>query len=173
MLTFYLGSLSKLKYEAVQQVLSEYNVEAKVIPYKVDSGVPLTPLQDETYIGAKNRAYALLREINDENSAYVGLESGIVNRYNTLFEETACVILYKGKEYVGYSSGIRIPDHIILEMSKGRKHYEILDEIGKEKGINPKDTWGIYTNFRLTRKTELKEAFRNALITLITDSNLP
>ncbi|BCU71252.1 inosine/xanthosine triphosphatase [Stygiolobus caldivivus] len=172
MLTLYLGSLSKLKYEAAQEVLSEYNVKAKVIPYKVDSGVPLTPLQDETYIGAKNRAYALMGEINDENSAYVGLESGLVNRYNTLFEETVCVILYKGKEYVSYSSGIKIPDHIIFAISKGRKHYEILNEIGKEKSVNPKDTWGIYTNFRLTRKIELKEAFRNALINLITDNNL-
>ncbi|WP_009991031.1 hypothetical protein, partial [Saccharolobus solfataricus] len=63
-------------------------------------------------------------------------------------------------------------DHIIFEISKGRKHYEILNEIIKEKSVNPKDTWGIYTNFRLTRKTELKEAFRNALITLIIDNNL-
>ncbi|QPG50820.1 hypothetical protein [Saccharolobus solfataricus] len=39
MLALYLGSLSKLKYEAVQEVLSEYNIKAKAIPYKVDSGV--------------------------------------------------------------------------------------------------------------------------------------
>ncbi|WP_409333413.1 hypothetical protein [Saccharolobus solfataricus] len=53
-----------------------------------------------------------MREINDENSAYVGLESGIANMYNTLFEETVCVILYKGKEYVSYS-GVFSCSHLI------------------------------------------------------------
>ena len=170
MLTLYLGSSSKLKLEAMQEVLAEYKINAKIIPRNVDSGVPLTPLQDETYVGARNRAYALMKEIKDESSAYVGLESGLVNRYNSLFEETVCVILYKGKEFAAYSSGIKVPAFILKEMDKGKNHYEVLDEIGEKMNVNPKDTWGIYTNFLLTRKMELKEAFRNALVELLTDS---
>jgi non-canonical (house-cleaning) NTP pyrophosphatase len=172
----YLGSVSKVKYEAINEVINEYLKEVrkifgepKVIPNNVESGVDITPVNEETYIGAKNRAYNLYKLIKDENSAYLGLESGLAQRFGSIFEETVCVILFKGMEYVGYSSGIKVPDYIVKRLENGEKHYEVLSEIARRRGLNPKDTWGIYTNLILSRKIELKEAFRNALLTLISE----
>jgi hypothetical protein len=50
-----------------------------------------------------------------------------------------------------------------------KPHYKILKELEKESKIHSKDTWAHYSKNRLSRKESIKEAFRNAFLSLIND----
>ncbi len=166
-----LGTKSELKLHAIQKILARYGegqpyqIETEDIP----SQVPHTPFNDQTYEGAKNRAYTLHKEHQQEYDLYIGVESGLVERENNLFEECWCVIFDKdGKEYVGYSSGFMLPQAILERMHKGEAHSDIMAEMDKEMNLQQKDTWAIYSQNRLKRNTSIQEAFRNAFLSINT-----
>lgn len=167
------GTTSQLKIQALNQAISFinskklYNTKNIVIETKeTESGVPPTPYNDETLLGARNRIRSLTNESAD---LYIGLESGLIERDNTLFEECWCVIQDKGgKEYIGISSAIQLPDIVIKELKAKRKHTDILDELGERLNISSKDTWGVYTKGSLSRSICMVEACRNALVSYFT-----
>jgi len=127
--------------------------------------VPSTPREKQTFDGATNRATDS-RSNNPDANFYIGIESGLVNRYGIDFEETWCCITnYDDQRYYGYSSGLKIPDYILSEMKRhGLEHYALYDKLGEEKGIDVKETWGTYTGGKLLRSVSLEEAARNALL---------
>ena len=65
---------------------------------------------------------------------YVGLESGLVERYGHIYEEAwSCAITNKGKEYFGYSSGLKVPDYILKRMDELKlEHCMAMEIIEKE-----------------------------------------
>lgn len=130
----------------------------------VPSGVPDTPWDEETKRGAENRAKEIIAAHPDVYA--IGLESGLVNRYEKTYEEAWCCIVHQGKEYLGYSSGLMLPAIVTQEMAdSGEEHGPTLRKIRKQIGIeNDKDTWGLYTGYQLMRTVSLEEALRNALI---------
>lgn len=132
--------------------------------FKAASGVPETPYGKETYVGANNRAQHCTE--GGKASYYVGLESGLVKRYGSIYEEAWCaVIANDGSRYYGYSSGLRIPDYILNEMKrKELKHFEVMALLQEKHGILPNDTWGNYSANMITRENSLEEAVRNAFI---------
>lgn len=167
------GTTSKIKLRALEEVLEQFIsiikpvVECTLLPYEVESLVPDTPFAHETYRGAKNRAKALLDRHNSEGDLYVGLESGLLDREGQIFEECWCVILtLDGKEYKAYSSGLMLPEHVIEGMRAGKTHIEVLNELSKDFGGSSKDTWSLYSKGALSRVEGIKEAFRNALLTI-------
>lgn len=170
----YLASTSSLKKTAIQYILRSLSRKQvltggdQVITENIASGVPLTPFEEETFMGAKQRALKLSQQHPDPESCFVGLESGLVKRHGSLFEECWCVLLdSEGNEYVGYSSGYSLPKKIREYMKKGGKHLDALGKLEKELGISQKDTWAIYTKNVMGRKTSVKEAFRNAFLAFI------
>jgi non-canonical (house-cleaning) NTP pyrophosphatase len=163
------GTKSKLKIEAVQEIASMYLIhQPTIIGYEVESGVPSTPFNEQTYQGAKNRAYYLYKQKSTNvNCLCLGLESGLVYREGYLFEECWCVIIdNKGKEYVGYSSGFKLPEDIVVRIESGETHLTIMTEKGQELDIHEKDTWAIYSNNKLLRSISIKEAIRNTLLSI-------
>lgn len=170
----YLATISHLKKAALQDVLQEL-VNQRVIAdtyqimsHDIISKVPLTPLENETFSGAKQRAVHLYQQHPGIGSCYIGLESGLVTRYEILFEECWCFLLdNQGNEYVGYSSGYPIPQQIREHMKIGRGHIHILNQLADKLNIPQKDTWAIYTNNLIGRKTSIKEAFRNAFLSYV------
>ena len=168
-----LGTKSEIKQKALREVLTQYQgvlaflKDFKVIPYEVESLVPMTPYNSQTLQGARNRSKALLSKYIDEGDLFVGLESGLVEREEMLFEECWCVICDKTeKEHIGYSSGIFLPEHITSEMEKGKTHPEVLEKIAEEIGLNHQDTWSIYSQGKISRTESIKEAFRNELLSI-------
>jgi hypothetical protein len=70
-------------------------------------------------------------------------------------------------EYLGYSSGLRVPDLILSHMrSSGRPHYEVMAALEAERQL-PHDTWSNYSGGILTRQISLEEAVRNAVVQLV------
>jgi non-canonical (house-cleaning) NTP pyrophosphatase len=95
----------------------------------------------------------------------------LVKRYSFWFEECWCCLIYKNKFYYGYSSGLSLPK-IVLKKLKEKKHVEIMKELEQKNKILSKDTWAHYSNNKISRKESIKEAFRNALISLLNENKL-
>ena len=56
-------------------------------------------------------------QVGGEADYYVGIESGLVERYGPYFEEAwAVIIAGDGKEQIGYSSGLVLPQIVVDEL---------------------------------------------------------
>ena len=134
---FVIGSTSERKIKIAEEIIRELfkDGRAEVKGYAAVSGVPNTPYDQQTFDGAKNRALDLRSHIKDADY-YIGLESGLVERYGHLYEEAwAAVINNDGKEFFGYSSGLKVPDYILRRMDELKmEHCEAMTIIEKENG---------------------------------------
>jgi non-canonical (house-cleaning) NTP pyrophosphatase len=161
------GSDSERKQRVCRETFARF-FPGQVTPESVlrcaaESGVPPTPHGEQTFAGARNRAWHSRR--HGPADFYVGLESGLVERHGQLFEEAwACVLAADGREYAGYSSGLRVPDGVARRMREsGRAHHQVMEEIERELAL-PHDTWSNYTEGVLVREVSLHEALRNAVV---------
>lgn len=169
---FYIGTNNVRKIESARKVLTEvlgtdgFTISGKDVP----SGVGETPHDEDTMLGAQNRAQALIQL--DDCEFGIGLESGLVERYGHIYEEAWCCVSGAEKTTYGYSSGLTVPDLITRRMkNEGLEHFEVLRDIKlllPEKG--EKDTWGNYSALRLTRALSFEEALRNALVQMFAPS---
>ena len=162
-----IGTKNQKKIKAVQavfeQVLGSSNIE--IIAHDAPSCVPEAPQDHETLDGAMNRA----RECEKMDGAdfYVGIESGLVERYNNFFEEAWAVIIpANGEPLLGYSSGLMLPNIVATRIRTGEKHNEIMKDYDKlfARYNDNNDTWSRYTGGNISRQISLDEAVRNALI---------
>ncbi|HVV14826.1 MAG TPA: inosine/xanthosine triphosphatase [Candidatus Paceibacterota bacterium] len=160
-----IGSESKRKIEVAERTLRQFfKDELEVLGYKALSGVPETPYDKETFDGARNRALDAKVHAPDAE-LYVGMESGLIERYGHIFEEAWSVILAGGKEYFGYSSGLKVPDFILAKMNALKMpHSEVMGMLEKEYDLPPSDTWKTYSGGTILREISLEESLRNALI---------
>jgi len=166
---FIIGSASERKINISKEVIQELfkNEEITVEGYAAKSGMPETPFDQETFDGAKNRALDSKTHANDKDF-WIGLESGLVERYGHIFEEAwAAVIDKEGKEFYGYSSGLKVPDYILQKMAERKlSHSELMSEIEIEFDL-PNETWGNYSGGMISREVSLKEALRNAILQIV------
>lgn len=163
-----LGSASDRKIKTVEQAFKSLTSEEIVVAgFKADSKVPETPYDKQTFDGAKNRAEHSKK--GGKADFYVGLESGLVDRYGSLYEEAWCVaIAQDGREYYGYSSGLKLPDYVIGEMKRlNKEHCDVMTILEERHGKLPNDTWGSYSAGMITRENSLFEAVRNAFIQIL------
>src|SRR3989338_11234067 len=167
-LNIVVGTTSNKKIDIVKKVFLEFfkNDEITTEGYPAESGVPETPWNEETLRGALNRASTSKAKVDGDY--YVGLESGLVERYGHVYEEAWCAIVTKdGKEYFGYSSGLKVPDYLLNKMKEmNLKHYELLNLLDKKSQLLHKDTWANYSGGLISREIGLEESIRNALVQL-------
>ena len=164
------GSTSERKITTVRNVITSLELEAEVTGFAANSSVPSTPWDEQTHDGARNRAQNC-RQTDPTAELCIGLESGLVIRYGEAYEEAwACVIDTRGRNFLGYSSGLRLPQTVINQMNQtGQTHQDVMTILRQDRGLpgDTKDTWGDYTGGQLLRDTSLEEALRNALIQAI------
>ncbi len=167
-----IGSLNKVKVEAIKEVFAQYPLfaDAEFFPKGVKPGVSSQPMGFEEILkGARNRSF----EACNGNELGVGIEGGFVKVPETktgymLFE--ACAI-FDGKQYhLGMTSGFEQPKEVMrlilqknLELSDAWRLAGLTEKkkIGEEEG-----TIGILTKGRINRKEYTKQAVMNALIHL-------
>ena len=91
------------------------------------------------------------------------MESGLIERYGHIYEEAWSVVITKdGKEFNGYSSGLKVPDFILNKMDEMKmEHSDVMTIIEDEYGKLPNDTWGTYSGGTILREVSLEEALRN------------
>lgn len=160
-----IGTKNQAKIQIVTTVLNELFPDEthSVSGIDIDSGVPGSPRDEETKIGAENRARAAATKSADYG---IGIESGLVERYGIWFEEAWVCVVHDGKTYFGYSSGLPIPEHVLKVMREndfrhGLAMRKILEQLNRP---DERDTWGTYSDKLILRDVSLQEALRNALI---------
>jgi len=167
---FIIGSVSEKKIKIAEEIIQELFKDGEIIVegYAANSGMPETPYDQQTVDGARNRALDAQSNIKDANY-YIGLESGLAERYGRLYEEAwAVVVNSDNKEFFGYSSGLKVPDYILRRMDELKiEHCDAMTIIENEHGKLPNDTWGTYSGGMIARAVSLKESLRNALIQVV------
>lgn len=169
------GTKSERKLTNVKKVLAVIlkQESISIVSYPANSNVPETPWDKETFVGARNRALDS-KNNNAKADYYIGVESGLVERYGHIYEEAwTCVISKDNKEYFGYSSGLKVPDYILKKMEEHKlPHYLIFAKLNNhfEKDINS-DTWSQYSGKMLLREISLEESLRNALVQIFSPEN--
>lgn len=169
---FVIGTANSDKVKATQVVLDALLQDAVVKGVEVSSGVSESPWNEETKQGAFNRADKLLT-LFPTTDYTIGLEAGLSERFDDVFEEVWCCLKSKTKTVYGYSSGLKVPDYITSRMKQEKlKHYEVMRLLRKELGQpNDRDTWGNYSHKMLVRSVGFEEALRNALVQIFAPSD--
>ncbi len=171
---FIVGSTNKRKIEVARKTIGQFFKieEIEISGCQVDSKVPETPYDKETFDGARNRASGAQNQVPDCDF-FIGLESGLIERYGHIFEEVWAVVLTKdSKEFLGYSSGLKVPDYILKKMDDMKmNHCDVMEILEKELKKSESDTWGLYSGDSITRDVSLEEALRNAFIQIKSKAN--
>jgi non-canonical (house-cleaning) NTP pyrophosphatase len=165
------GTQNKRKIAAVQSVVDSLLKDGGVFVSgcAAESEVRDTPLDAETKDGAINRAKnSALCE--PEADMYIGIESGLVQRYGEWFEEVWVAAIYQGRTCTAYSSGLALPQVVSEQLDANvQNHSHIMDALRAEHEIDVHaelgiDTWGNYTGNKVVREVGLEEAVRNTLV---------
>ena len=165
------GTENKRKIEAVEKVVNVMKIhnDHTVVGCAVESQVSDTPLGSKTKDGAINRARNA-QAYDSSYEMYIGIESGLVERYGEFFEEVWVAVLYKDVIYTSYSSGIKLPKIVSEKLSSDVKnHIEIMQDLREKNDIDSQhplgvDTWGNYTGNKIAREVGIEEAPRNSLV---------
>ena len=156
------GSSNPVKTEAVRAVMERIFGEVMLTSYNVDSGVPEQPWGEETCKGAENRAKAAMGECD----LAIGIEAGVFEVYDGLYDVQHCVILDKnGRMTIGMSSGFRYPDDIIELLRKGMTVGEAMKQLYTKDSRGRKEgAVGVLSKGLLDRKTLTEQSVLAAMI---------
>ena len=130
------GSANPVKIAAVRAVLTSVLPKVEVRGVAVPSGVPDQPFGDEeTQQGARQRAQAALVAAADA-SLGVGLEGGVValpgGRLRTC--AWAVVVDREGREGVGGSLSMPLPDQVATRIRQGEELGHAMDAVAHTTG---------------------------------------
>ncbi len=162
------GSTNPVKVNATKIAFQKYFKDVEVEGLKVKSDVSNQPFNEETFIGAENRAKALKEIAKSENKYadfYVGIEGGVIKLYNKWFAFGVTCILSNNKKDnkesvndnkegndneqrsnyesrdskgIGTSPLFELPDSIIHELKNGKELGEVIDEIAHDNNTKQK-----------------------------------
>lgn len=163
-----IGTKNPGKIEGARQAFEKYfdNVEVEGIP--VSSDVGDQPVNEEIFLGAKNRVKNLkkyAKENNIEADFYVASEAGITDLLGNWIDINAAVVEDKeGFKTVGTSQGFEIPEKYVEEIKEtelGKVMDKVFNghELAKGKGGISLLTKDVISRIDLTRN-----AFIMALI---------
>lgn len=163
------GSKNPVKIESVKEAFSKYFDDVEAEGIEVNSGVSVQPVNDETYIGAQNRAFNLY-ELNKENNLgadfFVGIEGGIAKQYNRWFAFGCMCIIDKEKNSgFGNSPHFELPEGIVKKLLGGIELGDVMDKIMNEQNTKQRGgAIGFFTNGVMSRKELYIEGLKVALI---------
>ncbi|MFH1316039.1 MAG: inosine/xanthosine triphosphatase [Candidatus Woesearchaeota archaeon] len=163
------GSENPVKIDAVKEAFSKYFDNIEIQGHKVSSDVPDQPLNDDTFIGAKNRALHLKRLDNEKSLSadfFVGIEGGIIELNSTWFAFGAmCIIDKDGNIGLGTTSLFQLPEQMIDNLLQGKELGDVIDKITGEHNSKQKNgAIGYFTKNIITRKSYYVNGIIKALI---------
>jgi inosine/xanthosine triphosphatase len=131
------GSNNPVKIDAVKEAFGLHFANVDVLARPVESKVPDQPVNNETYIGARNRALKLLDINSSENlgAAFcVGIEGGIMQIFNKWFGFGCMCIMDENKnEGFGTSAHFEIPAEVLQRLIAREELGDVMDDIMKRK----------------------------------------
>lgn len=151
------GSRNPVKLIAVEETFSLYFNPIEVVGISVESNVSDQPINDDTYIGAENRAMRL-QSIDQEQSLgadfFIGIEGGIQKTYNKWFAFGAmCIIHSSGKKSFGTSAHFELPEIVTKQLLNGKELGHVMDDIMQQENTKQKGgAIAYFTNGKMNRK---------------------
>ena len=163
-----IGTKNPGKIEGAKKALSYYykDIEIKGIP--VESDVGEQPVNDEIYIGAKNRVKNLKKYCNNNNieaDLYLGIESGITNSLGRwLITNIAVIEDNNNFESYGTSPSFPVPERLVKDVINSDLSKAMDKVLGEDKERHNK-AGGIQllTHNKVTRIDLTEMAFTMAL----------
>ncbi|MEG8946731.1 inosine/xanthosine triphosphatase [Rosettibacter firmus] len=163
------GSTNPVKIESVREAFSCYFENIEVEGKDIKSGVSAQPINEETFLGAQNRAVNLkyLSEKENLNSDFfVGIEGGIIKLFNRWFAfGCMCIINKEGKISFGTSPHFELPEIVVEKLLNGKELGDVMDELTNQKNSKQKNgAIGFFTNGVMNRKELYVEGLKVAII---------
>lgn len=161
------GSANPVKVEAVRNVMERIFGQVRIFAYDVPSGVPEQPFGEQTPEGAKNRAKAALHD----HTLSVGIEAGVFEMFDTLYDFQYCAILDReGRYTIGTGSGFRYPDSVVELVRKGKTVGEAMKIVyGETNAGKTMGAIGILSKGQLDRRSLTEQSVLAAMIPRIWD----
>ena len=156
-----IGSKNPVKIRAVKNAFNKFFNEFELVSLSAPSNVSNMPMSLKEMIeGARNRAiYSIKKEDADFG---VGLEGGCEEIDGKIFLEGIVIVVDKnGKEGIGRSAAVNLPELFIKEIKKGKELGEVIDEITNQKNSKQK---GGAVSFLTSDKLKREDEFTNAVI---------
>lgn len=163
------GSKNPVKIASVEEAFSNYFEKLEVVGVEVDSRVSVQPVNDETFIGAQNRA-AKLFELNQQENLgaefFVGIEGGIAKQFERWFAfGCMCIIDKEAKVGFGMSPHFELPQAVVEKLLQGIELGDVMDEIMNQQNTKQKNgAIGFFTNGIMNRKELYIEGLKVAII---------
>ena len=139
----------------------------KMFPICVPSEVPEQPFGEQTPEGAKNRA----RNAMNGHTLSVGIEAGVFEMFDTLYDIQYCAILDRdGRFTIGTGSGFRYPDKVVEEVRNGLTVGEAMKKVYGENDVGKSQgAIGILSKGILDRKSLTEQSVLAAMLPRIWD----
>lgn len=163
------GSRNPVKLASVKEAFTEYFGNVEAVGIEVDSGVATQPINEEIFIGAKNRAMNL-KEINDQQKLnaefFIGIEGGIVKQFDKWFAfGCMCIVDNEGRVGFGTSPHFELPQAVVDKLLQGIELGDVMDEITNQQNTKQKNgAIGFFTNGVMNRKELYIEGLKVAVI---------
>lgn len=165
------GSQNPVKLEATKEAFSAYFDTVEVTGIGVSSNVSNQPVDDETFAGARNRAFELKRidEARDFNAEFfVGIEGGIKKLFHRWFTfGVMCIMDSTGRTGYGTAPFFELPSSITEKLLKqdGTELGDAIDSlIGGKNTKEKQGAVGYFTNGVVDRKRYYVDGLLVALI---------
>ena len=163
------GSKNPVKIASVEEAFKNYYSDITVMGIEVESGVSIQPVNDETFLGAQNRATRLKELNNAENlggDIFVGIEGGIAKQFDKWFAfGCMCIIDKEGKIGFGLSPHFELPHSIIEKLLHGTELGDVMDEIMNQQNTKQHHgAIGFFTNGVMNRKELYIEGLKVAVV---------
>ena len=162
-----IGTRNPGKIEGARRAFSHYFDDFEIEGVNVSSDVGDEPVNDEIYIGAKNRVKNLkkyAKENNIDADFYIGSESGITNSLGKWMIVNIGVIEDNaGVEGFGASPAFPVPDKYVDEIIKTDLG-KVMDKLFSEENLaKGKGGVSLLTKDVISRIDQTEEAFVMAL----------
>lgn len=162
-----IGTKNPGKIEGAKEAFRSFFKQVEIEGIPVSSNVSEEPVNDEIYLGARNRVNNLIKyakENNIEAEYFLGIESGITNVLGKWVIINIAVIKDKsGYESWGTSPAFPVPDKYINEIINTDLG-KVMDNIFKQNDLRSnKGGISFLTHNVITRIDLTKEAFIMAL----------
>lgn len=169
------GSANPVKIAAVRDVFAPHFPGVEVVGIPVESEVPAQPVGDETFIGAENRARALLR-LNDVRGLAarycVGLEGGINQLHGRWFSYgVVCIADAQGRFSFGLSPSYEMPSILVAGVQAGEELGHVVDRISGDRNSKQKGgAIAFLTRGQIDRRMLYVQGLSMALVPFLNDA---
>lgn len=142
MMKILVGSKNPVKINSVKEAFQKYFENIEVIGMEVNSWVSDQPVNEETFDGAKNRAFELIERNKKENihaNFFIGIEGGIIELYSRWFAfGCMCIADENGNTGFGTSAHFELPGKVVKELLNGKELGDVMDIIQNESNTKQK-----------------------------------